>query len=277
MRTDRILFAAAAAIGLIIVILVIMALTRGGDETPRARGGGDFLRAVEQGQQATVMLSVPGGPEAGPDAMPMGSGFVVDSRGLIVTAAHVTGGLPVVNIVYIDGTVGRGELVLMDQTADVAVFRTTPSKPLEALPLADSNLVKAGQPVVLMGAPYGLTGTATSGIVSAVNRQIGVGGAPDFEDGALRGPVQAFIQTDAALTAGGSGGPLLNAAGQVIGMASARESRGDPGAGLAFAIPSNVVRSVVERAKTAPAPVAPGPAGALPPTAPMEPMGAERR
>lgn len=274
MRTDRILLAAAAAIGLVIFILLIMAMVRGGDEGQgRVRPGEGFVSAVERGQQATVMLSVPGGP-AGADAMPMGSGFVVDSGGLIVTAAHVTGGLPVVNIIYVDGTVGRGELVGVDETADVAVFRTQPSKPLVALTLADSNLVKAGQPVVLMGAPFGLTGTATSGIVSAVNRQIGAGGAPDFEDGALRGPVQAFIQTDAALTAGGSGGPLLNARGQVIGMASARESRGDPGAGLAFAIPANVVKAIVDRVKAAPppAPVGPGapppPANPLPQTAP---------
>lgn len=275
MRTDRILIAAAAAIGLIILVLVLLAMTRRDDGPARVRGGEGFMEAVEHGQQATVMLSVPGGP-AGADAMPMGSGFVVDSTGLIVTAAHVTGGLPVVNIIYIDGTVGRGELVGMDETADVAVFRTQPSKPLVALTLADSNLVKAGQPVVLMGAPFGLTGTATSGIVSAVNRQIGAGGAPDFDDGALRGPVQAFIQTDAALTAGGSGGPLLNAGGQVIGMASARESRGDPGAGLAFAIPANVVKAVVDRVKAAPPAQASGlgapppPAAALPSTAPAE-------
>lgn len=269
MRSDRILLGAAAAVGVLILILLIVAMTRGGDGQPRApRGGEGFVSAVERGQQATVMLSVSGG-QGGADAMPMGSGFVVDSGGLIVTAAHVTGGMPVVNIVYIDGTVGRGELVVADQAADVAVFRTTPSKPLQALGLADSNLVKAGQPVVLMGAPYGLTGTATSGIVSAVNRQIGAGGALGFDDGALRGPVTAYIQTDAALTAGGSGGPLLNSAGQVIGMASARESRGDPGAGLAFAIPANVLKAVIDRAKSAP-PAAPGapmpPANDLPPT-----------
>lgn len=250
MRTDKMLFAAAGVIGLVILILVVMAMTRGDESAPRTRPGEGFVGAVELGQQATVMLSVPGGP--GVDTMPMGSGFVVDPNGLIVTAAHVTGGLPVVNIVYVDGAVGRGELVVADEAADVAVFRTTPSKPLAALSLADSNLVKAGEPVVLMGAPFGLTGTATSGIVSAVNRQMGAGAAPDFEDGALRGPVQAFIQTDAALTAGGSGGPLLNAAGQVIGMATARESRGDPGAGLAFAIPANVVKAVVDRARSVP-------------------------
>ena len=85
-----------------------------------------------------------------------------------------------------------------------------------------------------------------------INRQIGPAGENRFANGALSGPVTAYIQTDAPLTAGGSGGPLLNAAGQVIGMASARESRGEPGAGLAFAIPSNVVKDVVERFKNPP-------------------------
>ncbi|MFN3513304.1 MAG: S1C family serine protease [Phenylobacterium sp.] len=270
MRTERILLAAAGVIGVLILILLIAAIARGGDDAPRVRGGEGFVTAVERGQQATVMLSVAGAP-GGPDAMPMGSGFVVDSGGLIVTAAHVAGGMPVVNIVYIDGTVGRAELVLADEAADTAVFRTTPSKPLQALPLADSNRVKAGEPVVLMGAPFGLTGTATSGIVSTVNRQIGIGGAPDFEDGALRGPVQAFIQTDAALTAGGSGGPLMNAGGQVIGVATARESRGAPGAGLAFAIPSNVVKTVLDRAKAVMDGTAAPPMGAPPADLPAAP------
>lgn len=257
MRTQQLLLAAAGAIGLIILILLIVAFTRGdGDGGARARPGVGFVNAVEKAQAATVMLSVSGGGEA----MPMGSGFVVSSDGLIVTAAHVTGGMPVVNAVFADGSVARAELVGMDEVADVALFSTTPGKPMKALSFADSNLVRAGQPVVLMGAPFGLAGTATSGIVSAVNRQIGRQGSPvgeaRFADGALRGPVVAYIQTDAALTTGGSGGPLINAAGEVIGLASSRESRGDPGAGLSFAIPSNVVKQVVERLKTAPPPPA---------------------
>ncbi|MDP3748885.1 MAG: trypsin-like peptidase domain-containing protein [Phenylobacterium sp.] len=257
MRTQQLLLAAAGAIGLVILILVIVAFSRGdGDGAARVKPGVGFVSAVEKAQAATVMLSVSGGGEA----MPMGSGFVVTTDGLIVTAAHVTGGMPVVNAVFADGSVARAELVGTDDTVDVAVFRTTPGKPMKALSFADSNLVRAGQPVVLMGAPFGLAGTATSGIVSAVNRQIGRPASPvgeaRFADGALRGPVVAYIQTDAALTSGGSGGPLLNVAGEVIGLATSRESRGDPGAGLSFAIPSNVVKQVVERFKTPPAPAA---------------------
>ncbi|UTP40713.1 S1C family serine protease [Phenylobacterium sp. LH3H17] len=256
MRTQQLLLAAAGAIGLIILILLIVAFSRGGDDDGggRVKPGVGFVSAVEKAQAATVMLSVSSDGEA----MPMGSGFVVTTDGLIVTAAHVTGGMPVVNAVFADGSVARAELVGVDETVDVAVFRTTPGKPMKALSFADSNLVRAGQPVVLMGAPFGLAGTATSGIVSAVNRQIGRPASPmgeaRFADGALRGPVVAYIQTDAALTTGGSGGPLLNAGGEVIGLASSRESRGDPGAGLSFAIPSNVVKAVVERFKAAPGP-----------------------
>ena len=262
MRTQQLLYVAAGVVALVILLLVGWGLTHRSDDGVSTRGATNFAGAVERAQAATVMVTV-SGSNPGEDAMQMGSGFVVSPDGLVVTAAHVTGGLPVVNMVFVDGSVARAELVGVDEAADVAVFRVTPGKPLTALSFADSNQVKAGQPVVLMGAPYSLGGTATSGIVSAVNRQIGAQ-QPDEEDlfaqGALSGPVKAFIQTDAALTAGGSGGPLLNAGGQVIGMASARESRGEPGAGLAFAIPANVVKAVLERVKTAPPAVAAAPA-----------------
>jgi S1-C subfamily serine protease len=250
LRTQQLLHIAAGVVVLIILLLLGWGLTRGSDDAPRARAGEGFVGAVEKAQRATVMITVSGGPRG--EAMPMGSGFVVTAEGLVVTAAHVTGGMPVVSVVFADGSVARAELVAADEAADVAIFSTTPGKPLTPLSLADSNQVKAGQPVVLMGAPYGLVGTATSGIVSAINRQIGPTGEGRFAGSALSGPVTAYIQTDAPLTAGGSGGPLLNAAGQVIGMASARESRGEPGAGLAFAIPSNVVKDVVDRFKNPP-------------------------
>ena len=256
MRTQQLLYIAAGVVAFVILLLIGWGLTHVGKDGD-ARAGAGFVGAVERAQAATVMVTVSG---SGADEAPlqMGSGFVASSDGLIVTAAHVTGGLPVFNAVFADGSVARAELVIADTEADVAIYRATPGRALTALTFADSNQVKAGQPVVLMGAPYGLVGTATSGIVSAVNRQIGapVNEEDPFASGALSGPVKSFIQTDAALTAGGSGGPLLNAAGQVIGMASARESRGEPGAGLAFAIPSNVVKAVVDRARQPP-PAAP--------------------
>ena len=252
MRTQQLLYIAASVVAFVILLLVGWGLTHVGKDGG-ARAGAGFVGAVERAQAATVMVTVSGSGD-GEAPLQMGSGFVVSSDGLIVTAAHVTGGLPVFNAVFADGSVARAELVSADTAADVAVYRATPGRPLTALAFADSNQVKAGQPVVLMGAPYGLVGTATSGIVSAVNRQIGapVNEEDPFASGALSGPVKSFIQTDAALTAGGSGGPLLNAGGQVIGMASARESRGEPGAGLAFAIPSNLVKAVVDRARQPP-------------------------
>ncbi|HEY9234766.1 MAG TPA: trypsin-like peptidase domain-containing protein [Phenylobacterium sp.] len=258
MRTQQLLYAAAGVVVFVILLLIGWGLTHK-PEGGTVRGATNFVSAVDRAQAATVMVTVSGSGDQ--ETMQMGSGFVVSPDGLVVTAAHVTGRLPVVNMVFADGSVARAELAASDDASDVAVFRVTPGKPLIALSFADSNQVKAGQPVLLMGAPYGLVGTATSGIVSAVNRQIGA--APIDEDdpfaqGSLSGPVKSYIQTDAALTAGGSGGPLLNAAGQVIGMASARESRGEPGAGLAFAIPSNVVKDAVERVKNAP-PQAPPP------------------
>lgn len=257
MRTQQLLYAAAGVVVLIILLLIGWGLTHRSNDGA-SRGATNFAGAVDRAQAATVMVTVSGAGSGDQEPMQMGSGFVVSADGLVVTAAHVTGDLPVVNMVFADGSVARAELVGADEAADVAVFRVTPGKPLIALSFADSNQVKSGQPVLLMGAPYGLVGTATSGIVSAVNRQIGAAPVSDddpFAQGALSGPVKSYIQTDAALTAGGSGGPLLNAGGQVIGMASARESRGEPGAGLAFAIPANVVKNAVERFKQAPAPV----------------------
>jgi serine protease Do len=259
LRTQQLLYAAAGVVIFIMLLLIGWGLSHRGQESAPARGTTNFVSAVERAQAATVMLTVSGSDGRNDGApMQMGSGFVVSADGLVVTAAHVTGGIPVVNLVFADGTVARAELVGADESSDVAVFRATPGRQLTALSFGDSNQVKAGQPVVLMGAPYGLVGTATSGIISAVNRQIGTTFNEDdpFAGASLRGPVKAYLQTDAALTAGGSGGPLLNASGQVIGMASARESRGEPGAGLAFAIPSNVVRDVVERVKAAPPPAA---------------------
>jgi S1-C subfamily serine protease len=231
MRTHQALIAAAGAVVLVILILLGVGLANRGDDQPAGRGA-DFVAAIEKAQDAVVVLGVPGGGGAA-DAMPMGSGIVVSPDGVIVTSAHVTGGLPVVNVIFLDGTSRRAELIGTDAGADVAVFRTPAAKPLAYLPLGDSSQVKAGQPVVLMGAPFGLSGTATSGIVSAVGRRLDSDGP-------------GLIQTDAALTAGGSGGPLLNARGQVIGLASAKLSRGEPGAGLAFATPSNVVKTVVD-------------------------------
>ena len=262
MRTQQLLYAAAGVVILLMLILLGIGLSHGGDEgTAPTRGATNFVGAVERAQAATVMITV-SGSSGSAEHMQMGSGFVVSADGVVVTAAHVTGGLPVVNVIFNDGSVARAELIGVDDATDVAVFRTTPGKQLVSLSFADSNQVKAGQPIVLVGAPFGLMGTATSGMVSAVNRQVG---APQdeedrFAQGALRGPVKAFIQIDAPLTAGGSGGPLLNAAGQVVGMASARESRGDPGAGVAFAIPSNVVREAVERFQQTPTAPPMGPA-----------------
>lgn len=258
LRTQQLLYAAAGVVIFLILLLIGWGLSHRGD-APATRGSTNFVDAVQRAQSATVMLTVSDSDgRSGGAPMQMGSGFVVSADGLVVTAAHVTGGLPVVNLVFADGTVARAELAGANESADVAVYRATPGRQLASLSFGDSNQVKAGQPVVLMGAPYGLVGTATSGIISAVNRQIGAPVDEDdpFAGAALSGPVKAYLQTDAALTAGGSGGPLLNSAGQVIGMASARESRGEPGAGLAFAIPSNVVKSVVDEVKAGPPPAA---------------------
>lgn len=236
MRTHHVLIAGAAAIAAVIVLLIGWAIGHGGDGTAstpvaRAASGTDLSVAVEEAAPAVVMLS------AGRAGLPMGSGFVISPDGSLVTSAHVVGNLPVVSAVFSDGASYRAERVGLDREADVALFRINEQTPqaYPAIKFANSDLVRPGQPVVLMGAPFGLGGTATSGIVSAASRKLD--GNATF----------GLIQTDAALTAGGSGGPLLNADGDVIGVATARLSKGDLGSGVAFAIPANAVKAAVER------------------------------
>lgn len=242
MRTHHVLIAGAATIAATVVLLLGWAIGRHGvDEarrpaTARAAAGGDLSVAVEEAAPAVVMLSA-----GGSSGMPMGSGFVISPDGLLVTAAHVVGGLPVVTVVFGDGATYRAELVGIDRPADVALFRINEQtqQAYPSIKFADSDLVRPGQAAVMLGAPFGLGGTATSGIVSAASRKLDPNAA------------YGLIQTDAALTAGGSGGPLLNAAGEVIGVATARLSKGDPGAGVAFAIPSNTVKAAVDQIRAA--------------------------
>jgi len=236
MRTHHVLIAGAAGIALLIVLLIGWAIGHG-DRGPatssveQISSGGDLSLAVEEAAPAVVMLS------AGGAGLPMGSGFVISPDGTLVTSAHVVGNLPVVSVVFGDGASYHAEVVGLDRDADVALFRINEQtqQAYPAIKFANSDLVRPGQPVVLMGAPFGLGGTATSGIVSAASRKLDANAA------------FGLIQTDAALTAGGSGGPLLNAAGDVIGVATARLSKGDTGSGVAFAVPSNTVKAAVDK------------------------------
>lgn len=172
-----------------------------------------------------------------------GSGFVYDSEGHIVTNYHVAGEADQIRVVLADGTTLDATLVGSDPDSDLAVIQIDPNGlDLHPLTLGDSDSLRVGQMVVAIGNPFGLEGTMTSGIVSALGRMLpsqatAVGGG-HFN-------IPNVIQTDAAINPGNSGGPLLNLAGEVIGVNTAIESPVRQNSGVGFAVPSNMVARVV--------------------------------
>jgi len=165
-----------------------------------------------------------------------GTGFVYDGDGHIVTNEHVIDGASTVSVKLTDGSTWKATVVGSDISSDLAVLKiAAPASKLTSLGLADSSAVAVGDGVVAIGNPFGLDGTVTSGIVSAVDREIE---APDST------PIEGAIQTDAAINHGNSGGPLLDLQGKVIGVTSQIQSESGGSDGVGFAIPSNTVRTV---------------------------------
>jgi serine protease Do len=165
----------------------------------------------------------------------VGSGFVIDPKGLIATNRHVVEQAGSIFVYTPDGARFPAELVGMTVKADIALIRIHASTNLSAVSFADSDKVRIGDAAVAIGSPYGFNNTVTAGVVSAVNRDI-------FDS-----PFDDYIQTDAAINHGNSGGPLFNLAGQVIGMNTALFGPTTGSSGLGFAIPSNDLRFVLDR------------------------------
>ena len=163
-----------------------------------------------------------------------GSGFITRSDGLIFTNAHVVEGADKVAVTLPDGRSFNGRVLGGDPLTDVAVVRVVAEK-LPVAPLGNSNALKPGEWAIAIGNPLGLNNTVTAGIISAVDRTNAVG----------EGQRVPYIQTDAAVNPGNSGGPLINAAGQVIGINTA--IRQAPGAGLSFAIPINLAKRIAQQ------------------------------
>lgn len=169
-----------------------------------------------------------------------GSGFILDDQGHIVTNNHVVAGADTVTVVFYDGFEAEAEIIGTDDDSDLAVIRVDEMpEGTHPLPLGDSDQVEAGEWVVAIGNPFGLGGSMTVGVVSAVGRVIPSGVTP-FS-------IPQAVQTDAAINPGNSGGPLLNFNGEIIGVNAQIATGGGTGgsAGVGFAIPSNVVRRVV--------------------------------
>jgi len=200
----------------------------------------DTERAVERQQFDPTLLDpllrdLLGEPGLIPDReRGQGSGVIIDQNGLVLTNAHVVERVDEVEITLADGTICEGSVLGTDSITDLALVRIKDEINSDYAPLGDSERLEVGDWAIALGTPYGLEKTVTLGIVSSLHRDINALG---FSDKRLD-----LIQTDAAINPGNSGGPLVNSAGEVIGINTL--VRSGPGAGLGFAIPINLARKV---------------------------------
>ena len=165
----------------------------------------------------------------------LGSGFVIDETGLVVTNNHVIADADEITVVFNDGSKLKAELIGKDSKTDLALLRVKPEKPLKAVKFGNSEKLRLGEWVVAIGNPFSLGGTVTAGIVSARNRDIN------------SGPYDNYIQTDAAINRGNSGGPLFNLNGEVIGVNTAIISPSGGSIGIGFAVPSSTAVAVLDQ------------------------------
>jgi serine protease Do len=168
-------------------------------------------------------------------AISLGSGFIVDPSGIVVTNNHVIADADAITVTLQDGVNYQAELVGKDTKTDLAVLRIKPAKPLPALKFGNSDATRVGDWVLAIGNPFGLGGSVTAGILSARAREINAG------------PYDDFLQTDAAINRGNSGGPMFNMAGEVIGINTAIYSPTGGSIGIGFAIPSSLAQPIIEQ------------------------------
>ncbi len=164
----------------------------------------------------------------------LGSGFVIDSSGIVVTNNHVIADANEITVNFNDGTKLKAELIGRDPKVDIAVLRVKPDKPLKAVKFADSEKARVGDWVIAIGNPFGFSSSVSAGIVSARNRNIG-------------GQYDNYIQTDAAINKGNSGGPLFNMDGDVIGINTAIISPSGGSVGIGFSVPASLASPVVNQ------------------------------
>lgn len=209
---------------------------------PNASGSPEF--PFFESPDNPELPGIPNIPESpSPFGQGLGSGFVWDEQGNIITNNHVVAGADEIEVTFADGTVVPAELIGADPDSDLAVIHVDlPSQQLVPVEVADSNQLRVGQLAIAIGNPFGLDGTMTVGIISALGRSL------PASDNLSAGPVYRIpdvIQTDAPINPGNSGGVLLNDRGQVIGVTAAIESPVRANAGIGFVIPTAIVSRVV--------------------------------
>ena len=167
----------------------------------------------------------------------VGSGFVFDKRGHIITNAHVVNDSTKTIVTFLDGRSYNAEIIGIDEYTDIGVIKVNADlKLLQPLSLGDSSNLKVGEPITAIGNPFGLSGSMTSGIISQMGRLLPSGSGYSIPD---------VIQTDAAINPGNSGGPLLNMRGDIVGINTAIQSTTGEFTGVGFAIPSQTVAKIV--------------------------------
>ncbi len=172
-------------------------------------------------------------PEGQAQRIALGSGFIIDPSGYVVTNNHVVGDAAKVQVILQDKTKYTAKIVGRDPKTDLAVLKIKADKPLPYVAFGDSSAAQVGDWVMAVGNPFGLGGTVTTGIISARGRDIN------------EGPYDDFLQIDAPINRGNSGGPTFNLDGQVIGINTAIYSPNGGSVGIGFAIPSNVAKTIV--------------------------------
>lgn len=165
----------------------------------------------------------------------LGSGFIIDEKGIIVTNYHLVEGASEISIKFNDESTEGAKIIGYDKSTDIAVLKINTKKKLVKIPFGDSSKLKIGDLVLAIGNPFGFGGSVSFGIVSAIARDVNIG------------PFDEFIQTDAAINRGNSGGPLINMQGEVIGINTLIISNTGSNTGLGFAIPSSVANYIVQR------------------------------
>ena len=212
---------------------------KGADDAPELQQGTPFDDLFEEYfKKRQRQKNGSGGDEdrhAERKANSLGSGFVIDTAGIVITNNHVVADANEITVIFTDGQKLRAKVVGKDTKVDVAVLKVEPTKPLKAVKFGDSEKMRVGDWVMAVGNPFGLGGTVTAGIVSARHRNID------------SGPYDNYIQTDAAINKGNSGGPLFNMAGEVIGINTAILSPSGGSIGIGFATPAATVEPVISQ------------------------------